>query len=54
MTGKGHPIGVVGLIQLYGVVTQLRDEAGERQLKEAEIGMELKEVATDSGISYKF
>ena len=39
LKAKGHPIGATGLSQLYEVVTQLRGEAGERQLKKAEIGL---------------
>lgn len=39
LKAKGHPIGATGLSQLYEVVTQLRGEAGERQLKKADIGM---------------
>ena len=39
LKAKGHPIGATGLSQIYEVVTQLRGEAGERQLKKAEIGL---------------
>lgn len=39
LKAKGHPIGATGLSQLYEVVTQLRGEAGERQLKKADIGL---------------
>jgi len=39
LKAKGHPIGATGLSQIYEVVTQLREEAGERQVKKAEIGL---------------
>ena len=39
LKAKGHPIGATGLSQIYEVVTQLRGEAGERQVKKADIGL---------------
>lgn len=39
LKAKGHPIGATGLSQMYEVVTQLRGEAGERQVKNADIGL---------------
>lgn len=39
LKAKGHPIGATGISQIYEVVTQLRGEAGARQLKKADIGM---------------
>ena len=39
LKAKGHPIGATGLSQLYEVVTQLRGEAGARQLQKADIGL---------------
>lgn len=39
LKAKGHPIGATGLSQMYEVVTQLRGEAGARQLKKANIGL---------------
>lgn len=39
LKAKGHPIGATGLSQIYEVVTQLRGEGGERQLKKADIGL---------------
>lgn len=39
LKAKGHPIGATGLSQIYEVVTQLRGEAGKRQLKRADIGL---------------
>ncbi|MDO9539094.1 MAG: thiolase domain-containing protein [Methanocalculus sp.] len=35
----GHPVGATGIKQVYEVVTQLRGEAGRRQVDGAEIGM---------------
>ena len=39
LKAKGHPIGATGLSQIYEVVTQLRGEAGERQVRKAGIGL---------------
>jgi acetyl-CoA C-acetyltransferase len=39
LKGKGHPIGATGLSQIYEVVTQLRGEAGERQIKKIDVGL---------------
>lgn len=39
LKAKGHPIGATGISQIYEVVTQLRGDAGERQLKRADIGL---------------
>jgi|SRR5690625_1041983 len=39
LVSKGHPIAATGLIQLYELSTQLRGEAGERQVKHARIGV---------------
>ncbi len=33
LKAKGHPIGATGLSQVYEIVTQMRREAGERQVK---------------------
>jgi len=35
----GHPIGASGVRMIYEVVTQLRSQAGERQVKGAELGL---------------
>jgi len=39
LKAKGHPIGATGLSQIYEVVTQLRGEAGPRQVDKARIGL---------------
>ena len=39
LKAKGHPIGATGISQIYEVITQLRGDAGERQLKKMDIGM---------------
>ena len=36
---RGHPIGATGLAQIAEIVTQLRGEAGERQVEGARIGL---------------
>jgi acetyl-CoA acetyltransferase len=36
---RGHPIGATGLVQVAEVVSQLRGEAGDRQVHEPEIGL---------------
>lgn len=39
LKAKGHPIGATGISQIYEIVTQLRGDAGARQLKKADIGL---------------
>ncbi len=39
LKSKGHPVGATGIAQIYEVVSQLRGEAGERQIKNAKVGM---------------
>ncbi len=39
LKAKGHPIGATGISQVYEVVSQLRGNAGERQLKKTDIGL---------------
>lgn len=39
LKANGHPIGATGLAQIYEVVTQLRSEAGKRQVDSPEIGL---------------
>jgi acetyl-CoA C-acetyltransferase len=38
LKGKGHPVGATGVAQAHEIVTQLRSEAGERQVGGARIG----------------
>ena len=39
LKAKGHPIGATGISQTYEIAKQLRGEAGERQVPEADIGL---------------
>jgi acetyl-CoA acetyltransferase len=39
LLSRGHPPGATGLAQLVEVVTQLRGEAGERQVESARVGL---------------
>ena len=39
LKADGHPIGATGLAQVFEVATQLRGEAGKRQVDGAEIGL---------------
>lgn len=39
LKAKGHPVGATGVGQVVEIVEQLRGEAGERQVKDAEIGL---------------
>ncbi len=39
LKAKGHPIGATGLSQMFEAVTQIRGDAGARQLKKADIGL---------------
>jgi len=39
LKSKGHPVGATGVAQLCDLVLQLRGEAGERQVKRAELGL---------------
>jgi acetyl-CoA acyltransferase len=39
LESKGHPIGATGLGQIYELVTQLRGEAGARQVGNARVGI---------------
>jgi acetyl-CoA C-acetyltransferase len=39
LIGNGHPIGATGLAQIYEIVTQIRGEAGIRQIDNVDIGV---------------
>ena len=39
LISRGHPIGASGLAQIFELVTQLRGEAGQRQVKKHQIAM---------------
>jgi len=39
LKADGHPIGASGIAQIYEIVTQLRGEAGKRQVDSARIGL---------------
>ncbi|WP_218188154.1 thiolase family protein [Desulfosarcina cetonica] len=39
LISKGHPIGATGLSMIYEIATQLRGEAGPRQVKNACVGL---------------
>ena len=39
LKAKGHPIGATGISQTYEIAKQLRGDAGERQVPEADIGL---------------
>jgi acetyl-CoA C-acetyltransferase len=39
LKSKGHPVGATGVAQVIEIVEQLRGEAGERQVKDAAVGL---------------
>ena len=39
LKSKGHPVGATGIGQIVELVTQLRGEAGQRQVEGAKIGL---------------
>ena len=40
LVSKGHPVGATGLSMIHELVTQLRGEAGERQVEGARIALQ--------------
>jgi len=40
LVSKGHPIGATGLSMCHELITQLRGEAGDRQVRDAAIGLQ--------------
>jgi len=38
LKGRGHPVGATGIAQAHEIVTQLRGEAGDRQVEDARVG----------------
>jgi acetyl-CoA acetyltransferase len=39
LKAKGHPIGATGISQIFEIVTQIRADAGARQVKRADVGL---------------
>jgi len=39
LLSKGHPIGATGVANVFEIATQLRGEAGDRQLPDAKVGL---------------
>ena len=39
LKSKGHPVGATGVAQVHEIVKQLRGEAGDRQVKNARVGL---------------
>lgn len=39
LKSKGHPVGATGIAQIVEIVTQLRGDAGQRQVENAQIGL---------------
>jgi len=39
LTTKGHPVGATGVGQIHEIVTQLRGEAGDRQVRNPKVGL---------------
>jgi len=39
LISKGHPIGATGVAQIYEIFTQLRGEAGDRQVRDPRVGL---------------
>lgn len=39
LVSKGHPVGATGIVQIFELVTQLRGEAGDRQVADARVAV---------------
>jgi acetyl-CoA acetyltransferase len=39
LLSRGHPVGATGIAQVFEIVTQLRNEAGKRQVEGARVGL---------------
>jgi len=39
LLSRGHPVGATGIAQVFEIVTQLRNEAGHRQVEGAKVGL---------------
>jgi acetyl-CoA C-acetyltransferase len=39
LKAKGHPVGATGVAQLCDLVEQIRGEAGERQVRNHDVGL---------------
>ena len=39
LISKGHPIGATGIAQIYEIWSQLRGEAGDRQVRNPMVGL---------------
>jgi len=39
LLSKGHPLGATGVANIYEIVTQLRGQAGARQVQGAKVGL---------------
>lgn len=49
LIGKGHPLGATGIAQIHEIVTQIRGEAGARQVSEAKVGLAMCRGGTVAG-----
>jgi acetyl-CoA acetyltransferase len=49
LVSRGHPLGATGLCQVYEIVSQLRGQAGQRQVEGAQVGMTVNTGGIISG-----